>query len=757
MSRSSRSASIPIPRNPTSSSPARNIESVISLPFGSASYTASPRSRGPQPIPITLNRSAEDSRAGVRSVRSTIAASISPTRPAVRSLAQSSPSITTRNSPRSPFEPRVIRADSPRSVATDPACLSTSPTSPLARPRRPSSSATAPRASSSQRSPSGTAQNTPASQTTAFTRPAYLEESAMRHLLQTEAPPAILPTRKPGQPSRRSLSPSSDSEEEGSPPPQRPTPTLNASPEVLHLPTRWNEHCRHESLSISPDGRDITFQGASCNGDKDAAAARTKHPIPPACGIYYYEVDILSKGNKGHISIGFAGKDVKLSRLPGWEPNSWGYHGDDGCSFAAEKTGTTFGPTYTTGDTIGCGIDFSANQAFFTKNGAFIGLIFFFASMPFFYIRIGTVFKDVGKTIDLYPSIGLRHSGEAVRVNFGQDKFRFDIEFYVQQQRLRTWSNIMTTPVSTSLLSTTGPSSGAKTPATEEQTRATINRLVLSYLAHHGYSKTARAFQKQSHRSTRDSDVDMEGTGDDALGADGDMELRTQIVNSVVRGDIDSALGDTRKHYPTVLTADDGLMLFKLRCRKFIELLLETTELKKQMDLEMSVKAPAIVVDDDEMGMDVDDDAVSLGSPVALLVGSPGEKPLSGSARSSKNKLEAALNQAIHYGQSMLNDYSSDKRPEVQSLFKRTVGIVAFHDPIAHGGIAAEVARPEARAELANELNQAILRSQGRPPRPALETIFRHTAACVHQLGIVGVGAAAFADMEKEFLLDLGH
>ncbi|KAJ7064997.1 concanavalin A-like lectin/glucanase domain-containing protein [Mycena amicta] len=202
----------------------------------------------------------------------------------------------------------------------------------------------------------------------------------MRPLLQTEAPP----TRKSGQPSRRSLSPSSVSEEEGSPPPQQPTPTLNASPEVLHLPTRWNEHCRHESLSISPDGRDITFQ-ASCNGDKDAAAARTKHPIPPACGIYYYEVDILSKGNKGHISIGFAGKDVKLSRLPGWEPNSWGYHGDDGCSFAAEKTGITFGPTYTTGDTIGCGIDFSANQAFFTKNGAFIG----------------TVFKDVGKTIDL--------------------------------------------------------------------------------------------------------------------------------------------------------------------------------------------------------------------------------------------------------------------------------------------------------------------------------------------------------------------
>lgn len=41
------------------------------------------------------------------------------------------------------------------------------------------------------------------------------------------------------------------------------------------------------------------LKGLSCSGDRDAAAARTIHPIPPACGIYYYEVDILCKGQKG--------------------------------------------------------------------------------------------------------------------------------------------------------------------------------------------------------------------------------------------------------------------------------------------------------------------------------------------------------------------------------------------------------------------------------------------------------------------------
>lgn len=46
-------------------------------------------------------------------------------------------------------------------------------------------------------------------------------------------------------------------------------------------------------------------------------------------------------------SVSFSGHDVRLSRLPGWEKNSWGYHGDDGFSFSAEKMGSPYGPTYT--------------------------------------------------------------------------------------------------------------------------------------------------------------------------------------------------------------------------------------------------------------------------------------------------------------------------------------------------------------------------------------------------------------------------
>lgn len=87
----------------------------------------------------------------------------------------------------------------------------------------------------------------------------------------------------------------------------------------------------------------------------------------------------------------FGTDNVRLSRLPGWEGQSWGYHGDDGNSFASERQGSSYGPKFTSKcnalltlfsiiqdyliatDIIGCGIDYSSGQAFFTKNGRYLG------------------------------------------------------------------------------------------------------------------------------------------------------------------------------------------------------------------------------------------------------------------------------------------------------------------------------------------------------------------------------------------------
>jgi hypothetical protein len=58
-----------------------------------------------------------------------------------------------------------------------------------------------------------------------------------------------------------------------------------------------------------------------------------------------------------------------MNRLPGWDRNSYGYHGDDGHSFCSSGTGQAYGPTFTTGDVIGCGLNLIDGSCFYTKNG----------------------------------------------------------------------------------------------------------------------------------------------------------------------------------------------------------------------------------------------------------------------------------------------------------------------------------------------------------------------------------------------------
>ena len=80
------------------------------------------------------------------------------------------------------------------------------------------------------------------------------------------------------------------------------------------------------------------------------------------------------------IAIGFSSSKVPLEKLPGWQPDSWAYHGDDGMTFCCESTGKKYGPTFTTNDIVGCGVNFMKGSAFFTKNGVLIGLACFWTS-----------------------------------------------------------------------------------------------------------------------------------------------------------------------------------------------------------------------------------------------------------------------------------------------------------------------------------------------------------------------------------------
>jgi|SRR6218665_63687 len=64
---------------------------------------------------------------------------------------------------------------------------------------------------------------------------------------------------------------------------------------------------------------------------------------------------------------------MSLHCLSGWDKNSYGYHGDDGNSFCCSGTGQPYGPTFTTGDIIGCCVNLIDGSCFYTKNGVNLG------------------------------------------------------------------------------------------------------------------------------------------------------------------------------------------------------------------------------------------------------------------------------------------------------------------------------------------------------------------------------------------------
>ena len=172
------------------------------------------------------------------------------------------------------------------------------------------------------------------------------------------------------------------------------------------LPQQWSQEDRSEQIELSEGGLRVDYTG---NFPREPSSVRTDRPIPSECGLYYFEVNIVSAGRDGYIGIGLSSANADLRSLPGWNATSYGYHADDGHSFSSSGTGKPYGPTYTTGDVIGCGVNFFDGSCFFTKNGQ----------------NLGVAFRDLPG--GLYPTVGLLTPGGIVETNFGMQSFMFDM------------------------------------------------------------------------------------------------------------------------------------------------------------------------------------------------------------------------------------------------------------------------------------------------------------------------------------------
>ena len=133
-------------------------------------------------------------------------------------------------------------------------------------------------------------------------------------------------------------------------------------------PTELNTKKYGNFLKVSPSKRVVTYVGRGRHNN-DVGAIQSDHPVPTSQLMYYFELRVLDSGDKGAIAIGFTESSTKLSRQPGWEANTYGYHGDDGHKFHGCGRGEQYGPSFTTGDVIGAGIHLTKGEVFFTKNG----------------------------------------------------------------------------------------------------------------------------------------------------------------------------------------------------------------------------------------------------------------------------------------------------------------------------------------------------------------------------------------------------
>lgn len=137
----------------------------------------------------------------------------------------------------------------------------------------------------------------------------------------------------------------------------------------------------------------------------------------------------------------------------GWDKASYGYHGDDGNSFCSSGNGKPYGPTFTTNDIIGCGVNLVTNTCFYTKNGTNLGTAF--EDLPvrsaiteiFERLKITFCFSFSILQSKLYPTVGLQTPGEVVDANFGQTPFMFDIEDMLKELRESTKATIYKFPL----------------------------------------------------------------------------------------------------------------------------------------------------------------------------------------------------------------------------------------------------------------------------------------------------------------------
>ncbi|KAJ8327296.1 hypothetical protein QVD99_008150 [Batrachochytrium dendrobatidis] len=486
------------------------------------------------------------------------------------------------------------------------------------------------------------------------------------------------------------------------------------------LPSSWNPKDKGSILDLSNNNVRVSYQGSG-KSDADAASVRANTFIPPQTGIYYFEIAVTSKGRDGYIGIGFSTSTFELSRLPGWDDLSWGYHGDDGNIFSGAGSGKSYGPTYTTGDIVGCCINFMNMTALFTKNGIMLGVAF------------QNILRDKKPGLKLYPSIGLRTPGEVIEANFGQRPFKFDIVQYCREERIKFKSTL--NGISLSSLTCAGTASTDANmhnvlgrPLCESKI---IDNVVLSYLIHHGYSQAATSFYTSAFGNCdldNQSQMNLEALSSESgslanqFPGKKSMHIRKDIQLLIIQGKIESAIAKITQHYSDMLKENE-IVRFQLDCLKFINI-------SAGFDFDSNQGQDCKDVD----AMDVDEGQTDKVNPTDGLA----------------DALPDQWMILIEFGQKMNQMYGSNASESIQNALQELFSLICYPDP--HKSPVSYMLDISARQTVASNVNDAMLSMESLPVIPILDTLVRQIKLTHSLLVKEDVGAASFCDPERDYM-----
>ncbi|XP_073994195.1 ran-binding protein 9-like isoform X2 [Rhodnius prolixus] len=483
------------------------------------------------------------------------------------------------------------------------------------------------------------------------------------------------------------------------------------------LPRSWSPKDKFNYIGLSNGNLRVHYKGHG-KTHKDAASVRATHPIPASCGLYYFEVKIVSKGRDGYMGIGLSAQGVNMNRLPGWDKHSYGYHGDDGHSFCSSGTGLPYGPTFTTGDVIGCGVNLIDNTCFYTKNGH----------------NLGIAFTDLPS--NLYPTVGLQTPGEVVDANFGQAPFVFDIEDMMKELKARTKATIDNFPF----------------PENYTEHQRILHRLVSSYLVHHGYCATAEAFAA--------------GTGMEFTEGITSIKNRQKILKLVLAGRMGEAIELTSHLYPGLLEERPNLH-FMLKCRQFIEMVNgnDTADYQSNRHIghtsviqstkpfsEMNGMTKASSKDE---AMETEEkNGYSNGMPNGFIDESvntgqySGNKKLCGGNRPAVERMLEFGRELYNYSQQLFHEYGNNETNK--KMLQDAFSLLAYSNPWS-SPVGWQL-DPVQRETVCAQLNSAILESSNLARKPPLEVAVAHAKELVQLMSRSGLGSSAFANVDDIIL-----